>query len=106
MNKILFIIGSLRAQSFNRQLANYAKEIIGPRAEVKELYYSDLPLLNQDVEQPEPVAVARVRKAIQEADVLPQQLGIALPPEAWKTDVLTLTDEQVAQLKALAEAVL
>ena len=178
MSKILFIIGSLRAQSFNRQLANKAKEIIGQRAEVEELYYSDLPLLNQDIEQPEPVAVARVRKEIQEADalwiftpeyngsypghlknlldwlsrpvkpmdyatptciagkrvalcgaggkaatagcrakltelltfmkanVLPQQLGIALPPEAWKTDVLTHTDEQLAQLKALAEAVL
>ena len=29
MTKILFIIGSLRAKSFNRQLANEAKEIIG-----------------------------------------------------------------------------
>lgn len=43
MKKILFIIGSLRAKSFNRQLANEAKEIIGDRAEVSELDYSDLP---------------------------------------------------------------
>lgn len=178
MKTILFIIGSLRAKSFNRQLADKAREIIGDRAQIKELDYSDLPLLNQDVEQPEPVAVARVRKAIQEADalwlftpeyngsypghlknlldwlsrpvkpmdygtptcingkrvaisgvggkaatavcrvkltelltfmkadVLPQQLGIALPPEAWSTDVLTLTDEQLAQLKALAESLI
>ena len=178
MKTILFIIGSLRAKSFNRQLADKAREIIGDLAQIKELDYSDLPLLNQDVEQPEPVAVARVRKAIQEADalwlftpeyngsypghlknlldwlsrpvkpmdygtptcingkrvalsgaggkaatagcraklaelltfmkadVLPQQLGIALPPEAWSTDVLTLTDEQLAQLKALAESVI
>lgn len=28
MKKILFIIGSLRAKSFNRQVANVAKEII------------------------------------------------------------------------------
>ena len=60
MKKILFIIGSLRAKSFNRQLANEAKEIIGDRAEVSELDYSDLPLLNQDIEQPEPKAVADV----------------------------------------------
>ena len=178
MSKILFIIGSLRARSFNRQLADKAREIIGPRAEVEELYYSDLPLLNQDIEQPEPVAVSRVREAVQEADalwlftpeyngsypghiknlldwlsrpvkpmdyatptcingkrvvlsgaggkaatancrakltelltfmkadLLPQQLGIALPPEAWKTDILALSDEQVAQLKALADAVI
>ena len=70
MKKILFIIGSLRAKSFNRQVANVAKEIIGNRAKVQELDYSNLPLLNQDIEQPEPAAVARIRKEIAEADGL------------------------------------
>ena len=175
MKKILFIIGSLRAKSFNRQLANVAKEIIGDRAEVLELDYSDLPLLNQDIEQPELETVARIRKAVSEAgalwiftpeynlsypghlknlldwlsrpvipmdyatptcingkrvaisgaggkfatancrakltelltfikaDVLPEQTGIAVPAEAWGTDVLTLTNEQKAELKAQAD---
>lgn len=174
--KILFIIGSLREKSFNRQLAGVAREIIGNRAEVSELDYRDLPLLNQDIEQPEPAAVARVRKEVKEADalwiftpeynfsypghlknlldwlsrpvipldygtptcingkrvaisgaggkaatsncrakltellsfmkaeVLPEQVGIAVPPEAWSTDVLTVTDEQVSLLKAQADA--
>ena len=175
MKKILFIIGSLRTKSFNRQMANVAKEIIGNRAVVEELDYSDLPLLNQDIEQPEPAAVVRVRKAVCEADalwiftpeynfsypghlknlldwlsrpvkpmdyatptcingkrvaisgaggkaatancrakltdlltfikadVLPEQTGVAVPGEAWGTDVLTLTDEQKAQLKVQAD---
>ena len=175
MKKILFIIGSLRAKSFNRQVANVAKEMIGNRAEIQELDYSDLPLLNQDIEQPEPASVARIRKAIAEADglwiftpeynmsypghlknlldwmsrpvkpmdygtptcingkrvaisgaggkaatadcrakltelltfmkaeVLPEQVGIAVPGEAWGTDVLVLTDEQKAELKTLAD---
>ena len=177
MKKILFIIGSLRAKSFNRQVANEAKEIIGNRAEVSELDYSDLPLLNQDIEQPEPAAVARIRKTVAEAaglwiftpeynmsypghlknlldwlsrpvkpmdygtptcingkrvavsgaggkaatadcrakltelltfikaEVLPEQVGIAVPAEAWGTDVLTLTDEQKAALKVLADII-
>jgi len=175
MKKILFIIGSLRAKSFNRQVANVAKEIIGNRAEVQELYYSDLPLLNQDIEQPELEVVARIRKKVSEADalwiftpeynmsypghlknlldwlsrpvkfmdygtptcingkrvalsgaggkaatadcrakltelltfmkadVLSEQVGITVPAEAWGTDVLTLTEEQEAALKALAD---
>lgn len=175
MKKILFIIGSLRTKSFNRQVANEAKNAIGDRAEVSELDYSDLPLLNQDIEQPEPAAVARIRKAVSESDaiwiftpeynlsypghlknlldwlsrpvipmdygtptcingkrvaisgaggkeatansrakftelltfikakVLPEQIGIAVPAEAWGTDVLILTDEQKAELKALAD---
>ena len=70
MKKILFVIGSLRAKSFNRQVANVAKEMIGNRAEVQELDYSDLPLLNQDIEQPELEVVARIRKAVSEADGL------------------------------------
>ena len=175
MKKILFIIGSLRAKSFNRQMANVAKEMIGNHAEVQELDYSDLPLMNQDIEQPEPSVVARIREAVAEADglwiftpeynmsypghlknlldwmsrpvkpmdygtptcingkrvaisgaggkaatascrakltelltfikaeVLPEQVGIAVPAEAWGTDVLVLTDEQKAQLKAVAD---
>ena len=175
MKQILFIIGSLRKKSFNRQLAMMAKEMIGNRAEVSELDYSDLPLINQDMEHPEPAAVARIRKTVAEADaiwiftpeynfsypghlknlldwlsrpvkpmdyatptcingkciaisgaggqaatancrakltellnfikanVLSEQTGIAVPAEAWTTDVLTLTDEQKSQLKNQAE---
>ena len=178
MKKILFIIGSLRSKSFNRQLAMMAKEIIGNRAEVSELDYGDMPLLNQDIEQPEPAAVARIRKMVKEADalwiftpeynfsypghlknlldwlsrpvvpldygtptcingkcvaisgaggkaatancrakltelltfikadVLKVQTGISVPPEAWGTDVLTLTDEQKAQLSAQVDALI
>ncbi|MBO5632426.1 MAG: NAD(P)H-dependent oxidoreductase [Aeriscardovia sp.] len=178
MKKILFIVGSLRDKSFNRQVAKVAKEIIGARAEVQELDYSDLPLLNQDIEQPELAVVARIRKAVSEADglwiftpeynmsypghlknlldwlsrpvkfmdygtptcingkriavcgaggkaatadcrakltelltfmkaeVLPEQVGIAVPAEAWGTDVLVLTDEQKAALKVLAELII
>lgn len=175
MKRIVFIIGSLRAKSFNRQLADEAKKIIGERAEVTELDYSDLPLLNQDIEQPEPDAVASIRKAVSEADalwiftpeynfsypghlknlldwlsrpvipmdyatptcingkrvalsgaggkfatakcrekltelltflkadVLAEQVGIAVPAETWGTDILVLTDEQKAELKTQAD---
>ena len=178
MKKILFVIGSLRLRSFNRQVANVAKEMIGNRAEVQELDFSDLPLLNQDIEQPEPAPVARIRKEIAEADglwiftpeynmsypghlknlldwmsrpvkfmdygtptcingkrvaicgaggkaatancrakltelltfmkaeVLPKQVGIAVPAEAWGTDVLVFTEEQKADLKVLADALI
>ena len=178
MKRILFIIGSLRKKSFNRQLAIMAKEIICNRAEVSELDYSDLPLLNQDIEQPEPAAIARIRQTVSEADalwiftpeynssypghlknlldwlsrpvipldygtptcingkrvavsgaggkaatancrakltelltfikadVLAEQTGIAVPAEAWGTDVLTLTDEQKAQLSTQANALI
>ena len=178
MKQILFVIGSLRSKSFNRQLAQMAKDIIGDRAVVSELDYSDLPLLNQDVEQPEPAAVARVRKIVAEADglwiftpeynfsypghlknlldwlsrpvkpldyatptcingkrvaisgaggkaatancrakltelltfikadVMTEQVGIAVPAEAWGSDVLVLTEEQKASLKAQVDALI
>ena len=37
------------------------------------------------------------------AEVIKEQVGIAVPAEAWGTDVLVLTDEQKVQLKALAD---
>lgn len=68
MKKILFIIGSLRNDSFNRQLACEAEQMIGTRAAVTYLDYSDVPLINQDIEFPEPETVARLRAAVKEAD--------------------------------------
>lgn len=66
--KILFIIGSLRKESFNKKLAVLTEKIIAERAIVEYLDYSDLPLMNQDIEFPAPVAVATVRNKVGEAD--------------------------------------
>ena len=68
MKKILFIVGSMRKQSFNRQLSEIVKEKLNGKAEIKELAYSDLPYMNQDIEFPTPEAVARVRTEVEEAD--------------------------------------
>lgn len=68
MKKILFIVGSLREGSFNRQLAREAEQMIGARAEVTYLDYKDVPLINQDIEFPESEAVGRLRATVKEAD--------------------------------------
>ena len=68
MKRILFIVGSLREGSFNRQLAREAEQMIGARAEVTYLDYKDVPLINQDIEIPEPEAVCRLRATVKEAD--------------------------------------
>jgi NAD(P)H-dependent FMN reductase len=68
MKKILFIVGSLRKDSFNRQLALEAEKMIGTQANVTYLDYSDVPLINQDIEHPEPEAVERLRHAVKEVD--------------------------------------
>ncbi|MDD4803433.1 MAG: NAD(P)H-dependent oxidoreductase [Syntrophomonas sp.] len=66
--KILAIVGSLRKESYNRQLALAAKEVIGDRADFELLEYHDIPLMNQDIEYPAPEAVKRVREAVKDAD--------------------------------------
>ena len=68
MKRILFIVGSLREGSFNRQLAHEAEKIIGSRAEVTYLDYTDVPPINQDIEFPEPENVGRLRTAVKETD--------------------------------------
>lgn len=70
MKKILFIVGSLRSESFNRKLAETAEKMLKDRAEVEYLDYSGLPPMNQDIEYPAPEAVADVRKKVAEADGL------------------------------------
>lgn len=68
--KILFIVGSLRKKSFNRQLAEEAQKIIGERAETSLLEWADVPVLNQDEEFPAPAPVQRVRDAVVDADAV------------------------------------
>lgn len=66
--KILAIVGSLRKESYNRQLALAAKELIGERADFTLLEYGDIPFVNQDIEYPAPEAVKRVRDEVKSAD--------------------------------------
>ena len=68
MKKILMIVGSLRKNSFNHQLAKKVESMLSGKAEVSFLHYGDLPFMNQDIEFPPPESVARVRQAVQEAD--------------------------------------
>ena len=68
--KILAIVGSLRTQSFNRQLALEAKELVGDRADFTLLDYHDVPFMNEDIEYPTPEAVKRVREEVKSADAI------------------------------------
>ena len=69
MKKVLFIVGSLRSNSFNRQLAELAAASF-TEVEHSFLDYADLPYMNQDIENPVPEAVQRVRDEVKAADVL------------------------------------
>jgi len=66
--KIVAIVGSLRKDSYNRQLALAAREALGDEAELELLDYADVPMLNQDLEYPAPEAVKRVRETVKAAD--------------------------------------
>ena len=68
MKNILFIVGSLRKQSFNRQLAAMAEKMMSNRYKINYLSFEDVPLMNQDLEAATPAAVSRVRKEVLAAD--------------------------------------
>lgn len=50
MKHIIFIIGSLRKNSFNRQLAKIAEDMLKDRFEISYLNFEDIPYMNQDLE--------------------------------------------------------
>lgn len=67
---VALIVGSLRQHSFNRQIANYVREIAPARWQISEVHIDDLPLYNQDYDD-EPIEVyERVRGQIDPADVV------------------------------------
>ncbi len=65
---ILFIIGSFRESSFNKQLAKKTQELIGERAQVSYLSYDNLPFMNQDLEKNPPEEVIKARETVKAAD--------------------------------------
>jgi chromate reductase len=70
MKKILAIVGSLRKDSFNKQLALAAKKALAGQADLEILDYTAVPFFNQDLEHPAPEAVTKVRAAVKAADGL------------------------------------
>ena len=70
MEKILFIVGSLRKNGFNEQLAKKTEELIGNDAQVEYLDWSKVPFFNQDLEANLPVEVQEVKDKVRESDAL------------------------------------
>ena len=70
MKTILFVVGSFRSRSFNRQLARAAEPLLSPRCSVEWLDFSSVPLMNQDLESAVPPPVAAARAAVKAADGL------------------------------------
>lgn len=75
MTNILFVIGSTRKNSFNRQLANITEKLIAKYAsnncsqiQVSYLDFNDVPFFNQDTEFPPPDSVSRIRREFSKAD--------------------------------------
>ena len=75
MTNILFVIGSTRKNSFNRQLANITEKLIAKYAsnncaqiQVSYLNFDNLPFFNQDIEFPTPEVVQTIRNEIYSAD--------------------------------------
>ena len=65
--QIAVIVGSLRKDSLNRQLANALARMAPPDFELRQLRIDDLPLHNQDDEASPPPAVKRLKSEISSA---------------------------------------
>ena len=70
MKKVLMIVGSLRKNSFNMQLAHMVEMMLEGKAEVDFLNYAELPFMNQDIEFPTPESVLKARSQVMDADGL------------------------------------
>lgn len=113
--KLLAIAGSLRENSYNRQLAEAAGAVMRekhPDVEYEILAWSDVPFMNQDREHPAPEPVARVRAAVREADgvwLFSPEYNHAIPGPLknlldWLSRPVSATEAQVLGEKPVALA--
>lgn len=70
MTHIVAIAGSLRRNSFNRGLVRAAAALLPASATLEMIEIADIPLFNEDIEQPTPPSVQVFREKIQSADAL------------------------------------
>jgi chromate reductase len=64
------VVGSARKGSINQKLADALIKLGSADAEFKQLKIDDLPLFNQDLEEPAPASVERFRKEVRASDGL------------------------------------
>ncbi|RBP59684.1 chromate reductase [Alkalibaculum bacchi] len=65
---IVAIVGSLRKDSLNLQLAKIAQSYVEGKANFEILNISGVPFFNQDIEYPAPEEVQRIREKVKVAD--------------------------------------
>lgn len=69
--RLLAIAGSLREGSYNRALLRAVRELASGDAEVRiDRTLGEIPLFDEDREEPAPTAVAELRRRIREADLV------------------------------------
>ena len=68
--RIGIIVGSLRAASFNRQLAGAVRAMAGDRFVFEEIGIGDLPLYDQDDDADFPVAGSTFKRQVEDCDAL------------------------------------
>jgi chromate reductase, NAD(P)H dehydrogenase (quinone) len=68
--KLGVIVGSNRRESINRKLAQALAHLGGDKFEAEFIQIDDLPIYNQDNEQPVPAPVARMKSEIEGSDAL------------------------------------
>jgi chromate reductase len=69
-HKLGVIVGSNRRESINRRLAQALARLGGETFEARFIQIDDLPMYNQDHEQPVPSAVARFKAEIEASDAV------------------------------------
>ena len=70
MKQIVLIVGSLRKDSFNKQLAYTIQNKLQNQANVDTLDYQNIPYMNEDIEFPTPTSIQHIRQIIKQADGL------------------------------------
>lgn len=68
--KLGIVVGSNRRESINRKLAQALARLGGGAFEARFIQIDDLPMYNQDLEQPVPAAVARFKAEVEGSDAL------------------------------------